>query len=116
MNDFSFPKTSRLLNSKHFRIVSKHGRERFGSFLRIQICSSKDNTCRLGLTVSKRFGKAVARNRFKRLVREAYRLSQHTLPKNILLNVRPNQTSKEKLSLDLVKTELSTLLSSYAST
>lgn len=46
---------------------------------------------RLGLTVSKRFGNALLRNRFKRLVREAFRLTQYLLPPGLIIHVTPRQ-------------------------
>lgn len=43
--------------------------------------------CRLGLSVGRRVGSAVARNRVKRLVREAFRLMQHESPRGLDLVV-----------------------------
>jgi ribonuclease P protein component len=44
---------------------------------------------RLGLSVSKKVGNAVVRNRWKRLIREAFRLTQHELPAGLDLVIRP---------------------------
>ncbi|HEY5260467.1 MAG TPA: ribonuclease P protein component, partial [Rhabdochlamydiaceae bacterium] len=43
----------------------------------------------LGVTASKRFGNAVARNRFKRLIREAFRIQQYLLPPGLIINASP---------------------------
>lgn len=47
---------------------------------------------RLGLSVGKRLGGAVVRNRFKRLIREAFRLEQHHLPPgyDLVVTCRPH--------------------------
>jgi ribonuclease P protein component len=44
---------------------------------------------RLGLSVSRKLGKAVVRNRWKRLLREAFRLRREQLPAGIDLVVVP---------------------------
>ena len=75
-----FSKNSRLLKSEEFRRVKKYGKRVVGQTVVFDLLNEKFLYPRLGITVSKRFGKAHDRNRFKRLVREAFRLSQPKLP------------------------------------
>ena len=46
---------------------------------------------RLGLSISKRVGSAPVRNRWKRLIREAFRTQQARLPQSMDLIVRPKR-------------------------
>jgi ribonuclease P protein component len=45
--------------------------------------SSSDQPTRLGITVTRKVGNAVARNRIKRLVREVFRQNRERLPSNL---------------------------------
>ncbi len=53
---------------------------------------------RLGLSVSRKVGKAVVRNRWKRLLREAFRLSRQQLPVGIDLVVIPRRGAEPGLT------------------
>lgn len=48
---------------------------------------------RLGVRVARRVGNSPARNRIKRLLREAFRLSQHDWPRgyDVVVSVRPHE-------------------------
>jgi ribonuclease P protein component len=53
---------------------------------------------RLGLSVSRKFGGAVQRNRMRRLFREAYRLTKHDLPTGLDLVVIPRKREEPSLT------------------
>lgn len=52
---------------------------------------------RIGLSVSKKNGNAVARNRFRRLYREAFRLTRAELPEGLDLIVLPRSSREPTL-------------------
>jgi ribonuclease P protein component len=80
MTDFCFPKQLHLLKPADFRRVLDARRMVSDHTLRIGGVANGLNHPRLGLTVSRRVGNAVTRNRWKRILREAFRLTQHELP------------------------------------
>ncbi len=53
---------------------------------------------RVGLSVSRKVGNAVVRNRFKRLIREAFRLTREQLPAGIDLVVIPRRGTQPQLA------------------
>jgi ribonuclease P protein component len=80
MTDFRFPKQLHLLKPADFRRVLDARRMVSDHSLRIGGVANSLNHPRLGLTVSRKVGGAVTRNRWKRVLREAFRLTQHELP------------------------------------
>lgn len=61
---------------------------------------------RLGITVSKKIGNSVVRSRVKRIIKEAYRLQQHSFREGYDIVVIARQAAKEKKSTDMEKSLL----------
>jgi ribonuclease P protein component len=89
--DERFPKSARLVRQKDFDRVFVTGAVASDSVLVIHGCSNDQGSPRLGLSVSKRVGNSPERNRWKRLIREAFRKQKYQLPQALDLVVRPKK-------------------------
>lgn len=76
----TLPRSKRIRSGRDFDAVYAARTFRRAGPLTIHAMPNECGWTRLGLSVSRRVGKAVVRNRVKRMVREAFRLSQHELP------------------------------------
>ena len=91
MPTLTFPKHHHMRSRNDFRRAYAR-RERAGDdVLLVFGCENELPHPRLGLSVSRKVGPAVVRNRWKRLIREAFRLAQPPLPEGIDYVVIPRQ-------------------------
>jgi ribonuclease P protein component len=88
-NGVNFPKSARVLYKRQFQKIMRTGAKAPGSHIVIHYRAHTFSRPRLGITVSKKHGKAHDRNRFKRVVREAFRQCQSRLPQDLEINVMP---------------------------
>ena len=77
---FSFRRHERLQFRKDFQLALRHGSRRQTQNFTIILWPNAMQFSRLGITVSKKVGNAVKRNRVKRCLREFFRLHKHKLP------------------------------------
>ena len=87
----SFPKSARVRRRAEFLTLQREGRRRHTPHLVIIRREGSGIRSRLGVTVSKRIGNAVVRNRVKRLLREVFRHRQAGIapPVDVVVIAKP---------------------------
>jgi ribonuclease P protein component len=106
---YSYPKELRLRTRRDFKRMSWHCVKHVGELIVIDMRKNYSAATRLGITVTRKFGDSHKRNRFKRVVREAFRLSYPSLCKGFDLNIRPRRAGIDVTTQQL-QNELSRFL------
>jgi ribonuclease P protein component len=88
-----FPRQVRLVQQRDFDRVFQSRIATSDATLIVHGVRNGTAQSRLGISVSRRVGNAVHRNRWKRLIREAFRRQQAELPHGLDLVVRPQRGS-----------------------
>lgn len=78
-----------LRRPSDFRRVYERRRSASDGWLIVYVCENNLPYLRLGLSVSRKVGGAVRRNRIRRLYREAFRLSKNDMPAGLDLILVP---------------------------
>ena len=114
METFPFPKSRRIRTSREFQRIFRGGRRIQGNWMQLTVRQSPSPLTRMGLTVSRKYGKSHERNRFKRITREAFRLCCARLAPGLEINILPLRQA-HKASMQDIQNELLSLLGADAS-
>jgi ribonuclease P protein component len=80
-----------------FQRVYDRRRSVSDAWIIVYACENALPHLRLGMSVSRKYGGAVRRNRLRRLYREAFRLTKHQLPTGLDLVLIPRAPEEAKL-------------------
>ncbi len=95
-----FPAASRIRKREDFKLIYAKGKKINSDSFTLFVLGQGIGTGRLGITITKKIGKANIRNRIKRLLREIFRKNRTGLRHlDIVINARPSILQKEKKEL-----------------
>ena len=105
MNDFLS-----LNRRRDFKRTFDEGRSFAGRYIVVYMVGNDRNPLRIGIPVSKKMGCAVRRNRIKRLIREAFRLSESVPSEGYDIVARPRSSMRHDVKCQAVLEDLCKLM------
>ena len=101
LGGFSLSKANRISKRSEFGYLSRFGEKLQDRYFIVLFCPGRTERTRLGVTVSRKVGNAVKRNRIKRFSREYFRLNRKELAGNWDINIIAKKDAAD-LTLDQV--------------
>lgn len=112
MTAHNLPRTRRIGPKEQIDRVFRRGRSFSHRLLRVHVISNGRPESRLAISAPRKVGGAVQRNRWKRLIREAFRLNQNAIGPGLDLAVVP-QLPPDRIGRSEVEDALLAAVSSY---
>ena len=106
MRNFSFKKKDKILKRREFLQLNRNGKKIQDRNFIVFYSEGRLKINRIGITVSKKIGNAVKRNKVKRLIREHFRMNREKIAEfmdiNVIAKKKAGEISAEMLfkSLD----------------
>ncbi|MFC1883549.1 ribonuclease P protein component [Thermodesulfobacteriota bacterium] len=105
MESLRLPKNERLLKRADFVNLNRSGKRHYTHHFIVIYKNNGLGFARLGVTVGKKIGNAVKRNRIKRLIREYFRLNKSSFPKGFDFAIIARRDASY-LDIEKIKDEL----------
>lgn len=70
-----FNNTTGIRKDYEFRRIYKNGKSFANRYMVVYVMKNRSDNTRIGISVSKKVGNAVTRNRIRRIIKESYRLN-----------------------------------------
>ena len=110
---FCFPGSARLKKRWEFKRLQDRGRRIWSRRFILYVRRGATKRSRIGITVSRKVGNAVRRNRIKRWIREVYRLHPQLSPRPLDIVVIAKR-GIDDFSYDTIRDELIDVFNRYA--